>query len=88
MQLAPAQAVASSDSAQAWAVGSRLRLEREVEGAYQERLQRRCHNEQLEQRQLYRWGRAAQAQSLKLPSCDEFTQRFGVRYNSHYGYVR
>ena len=66
---------------------ARLRLEREVEGAYQERLQHRCYNEQLEQRQLYRWGHTARAQAMKLPSCQEFTERFGSRFHTPYTYA-
>ena len=58
-----------------------------MEGAYQERLSRRCYNEQIEQRRLYQWGRAAQAKTMKLPSCQEYSERFGNRYNTLYGYA-
>lgn len=64
----------------------RLRLEREVEGAYQERLSQRCYKEQVEQRRLYQWGYLTQAKGMALPSCKEFTERFGHR-TSQYGYA-
>ena len=57
----------------------RLRLEVEVEGAYQERLQRRCYQEQVEKQRLYRWGGSSRAQAMQTPHCQEFNKIFGNR---------
>ncbi|KAK9798950.1 hypothetical protein WJX73_007854 [Symbiochloris irregularis] len=58
---------------------NRIRLEREVEGAFHERLQRRCYLEQMEKQRMSRWGGTTRAQALKMPACQEYNEIFGNR---------
>ena len=57
----------------------RLRLEREVEGAYHERLQRQCYLEQIEKQRVSRWGGTTRAQAMKMPACKAYNEMFGNR---------
>ncbi|KAG2483613.1 hypothetical protein HYH03_017555 [Edaphochlamys debaryana] len=57
----------------AYPVGSsaRHRLERQVEGAYYERLEARCQQERLMRHRAWSWGNREQARAMKLEACEE-----------------
>ncbi|EFJ42886.1 hypothetical protein VOLCADRAFT_107086 [Volvox carteri f. nagariensis] len=50
---------------------ARLRLERQVENAYYERLEARCQQERLMRHRAWTWGNREQARLMKLEACEE-----------------
>ncbi|GIL51849.1 hypothetical protein Vafri_7770 [Volvox africanus] len=49
---------------------ARLRLERQVEHAFYERLEARCQQERLMRHRAWTWGNREQARTMKLDACD------------------
>lgn len=57
----------------------RLKLDREVEAAYEERLSRLCYNERVAQHHQMAWGNVKKARAMELQYCKEYDERFGAR---------
>ena len=55
----------------------RLRLDREVESQYEDRLSRLCYNERVAQHNQRMWGNARKADAMELKACKEYAERYG-----------
>ncbi|GLC37065.1 hypothetical protein PLESTB_001395500 [Pleodorina starrii] len=68
---------------------ARLRLERQVESAYYERLEARCQQERLMRHRAWTWGNREQARLMKLEACDEIervNEKLGSMRRQQYAY--
>lgn len=69
---------------------SRVRLEKQVESEYYERVQSRCHQEKLTQQRLWTWGHRDKAREMAMPSCSELqglNEKLGLHRYSDSSYV-
>ena len=66
-------------SARADRAACRLKLDREVEAAYEERLSRLCYNERVAQHHQMAWGNVKKARAMELKHCKEYDETFGAR---------
>jgi len=70
---------------------SRVRLERQIESEYYEKLSSKCQQEKLAKHRLWSWGNKDEARRMRMDACDEVDRinaKLGQRGNGYYGWAR